>query len=139
MDMNEENGAPVNPSVENDVAQISLYFTFYEESNFKVRIKSTYSFTQTHPELGDDILGMGDQKESKLFTQEFKNSLTVRSIQPFVLQWGLVKPSDSFLKVADSDNSAAKTTVSQDQKDAQILKTGLGKNFKVWCKLRNRS
>jgi hypothetical protein len=46
----------------------------------------------------------------------------VTSIQPFEMEWGVIKSKDPFL-------------VTQAANDE--LKTGLDKDFNVWCKVKN--
>lgn len=50
--------------------------------------------------------------------------------------WGLIRSSDPFLRINDPlPNMAGQQPYAQSQE----LKTALGQNFKVWCKIRNVS
>ena len=66
----------------------------------------------------------------------------IKSIQPFDIQWGLIRSSDSFLKINDPQGLPAKRDGNQNPGVSQQpveLKTALDKKFKVWCKMKNMS
>ena len=83
-----------------DNTELSIYFTFFEPSMNFASLKFTYSFTQTYEDSGD-LLGMKQARESVEFTQDFSHILKIKSIQPFEIQWGLVRSADPFLRIND--------------------------------------
>ena len=137
----EESDAKEAPKVENEQPLLSLYFTFYRQSLHSLRLRFVYAFTQTHRDAGD-LLGLQQEKESTEFVQEHIHKLNIHSIQPFDVQWGLIRSSDSFLKINDPQSLTAKKENAAGAgagPSPSEMKTALDKNFKVWCKLRNMS
>jgi len=118
-----------------DVADLSIYFTFFEPSMNYAALKFTYTFTQTYDDASD-LLGLKQARESVEFTQEFSTVLKIKSIQPFDILWGLVRSSDPFLRINDPQPHVPGQ---QPSLPASELKTALDQKFKVWCKVRNVS
>ena len=88
------------------------------------------------------MLGLQEEKESIQFTQEHVQNLVIKSIQPFDVQWGLIRSSDSFLKINDPQGLPPKRDGNQNpgvNQQPVELKTALDKKFKVWCKMKNMS
>ena len=54
--------------------------------------------------------------------------MNITSIQPFEIEWGVIKSNDPFLK-----------TKVEDPFNNPEMKTALDKSFKVWTKIRNMS
>ena len=137
----EEGDSKQISKVENEQPLLSLYFTFYQQSLHSLRLRFVYAFTQTHRDAGD-LLGLQQEKESTEFVQEHIQKPNIHSIQPFDVQWGLIRSSDSFLKINDPQSLTAKkenAAGSGAGPSPSEMKTALDKNFKVWCKLRNMS
>lgn len=57
---------------------LSLYLTFYQESNQNIDLKFNYSFTQNHRR--DLLIDTGDEKDQQLFEQAYDHKLRIQVI-----------------------------------------------------------
>lgn len=71
---------------------LSLYLTFYQQSNQNIDLKFNYSFTQNHKR--DLLIDTGDEKNQQLFEQAFEQKLQIQVIQPFDIEWALIRGAD---------------------------------------------
>lgn len=111
---------------------ISLFVTFFAAQETQMYLSFDFSFSQ-------DIKPASSKASpsSQVFAQNYKQSLNLKTMEPFSLDWNIIKPNNEYLN--HSSLGQNQSAVNSPIKDMVQMTTMLDLPFQVLLRLKNTS